>query len=255
MQSTKDHGIFYWRRKQRHDLPKGNIPVLVHANNYNESEIETRSTTSNSIIKSYVDSDHASDTSHRRSISGFHCQLAGGVVLYKSQVQSIVAQSSTEAEFIAASEAGKSILYLRTIMKEIGLEQHEASILYEDNQGALLMAQAGQPTKQTKHIEIKHYALQSWVQRDLLTFQRIATSDNSADVLTKATPRTLFYRHNNFIMGRIIPSYVKFVSQQHKHLSQKINSVHQICVLALNIFSDPYVKRHTRFSAGGDVIR
>ena len=250
MKATKDHGIYFWRKSPRDDLPKGNIPTLIHPNNYTEK----RQTSQQTIIQSFVDSDHASASDHRRSVSGFHCQLAGGVVLYKTQVQSIVAQSSTEAEFIAASEAGKSILYLRTIMQEIGLEQHDANVLFEDNQGALLMAQAGQPTKRTKHIEIKHYALQQWVQQDLITFHRISTSDNSADTLTKATPRTLFYRHNNFIMGRVIPNYVKFVSQKHQPLSQK-KSVHQIHTIALNIYLDGYDKRHTEFSAGGDVIR
>ena len=67
-------------------------------------------------------------------ISGFHWKIAGGAVLYKTKVQTVVAQGSTEAELIAAAEA-ESILYLQTIMEEIGLEQHHASILYEDNHG------------------------------------------------------------------------------------------------------------------------
>ena len=98
-----------------------------------------------------------------------------------------MAQSSTEAEFIAAAEAGRYILYLRTIMEEIGLPQHHATVIYEDNNGALLMAKAGQPTKRTKHIDTRYFALQSWVERDLLSFKRISTTDNSADAMTKAT--------------------------------------------------------------------
>ena len=120
------------------------------------------------IIQTYVDSDHAADSSHRRSISGFLCRLAGGMVLYKTKVQSIVAQSSIEAEFIAVAEDRKNILYLHTIMQEIGLEQAKANILYKDNQGVLLMAQAEQPTQCTKHIDIKHFALQQWVERSIL---------------------------------------------------------------------------------------
>ena len=192
LKHTKTDGIYYWRKRPRMDLQKGNIPVLLHENNYSEQTVNERRCENEKIIRTYVDSDHASDSAHRKSISGFHCQLAGGVVLYKTQVQSIVAQSSTEAEFIAAAEAGKNILYLRTIMQEIGLEQTDANILYEDNQGALLMAKAGQPTKRTKHIDIKHFALQSWVEQDLITMHRIATCDNPADILTKATARSLF---------------------------------------------------------------
>ena len=97
-------------------------------------------------------------------------------------------------------------------MQQIGLPQHHATILFKDNQGVLLMAQAGQPTKRTKHVDIKHFAIQSWVERDLLTMKRINTSDNSADAMTKATARTLFYCHTNHIMGKILPLYVNFVT-------------------------------------------
>ena len=237
LKHTKYHGIYYWRSEPRDDLKKGDIPVLYNANNYNEAEVSERMTVKKDELMTYVDSDHAADTTHRKSVSGYHCKLAGGVVLYKTQLQSIVAQSSTEAEFIAAAEAGKNILYLRTILSEIGIPQHQASVLFEDNQGALLMGQAGQPTKRTKHIDVKHFAIQSWVERDLITFRRINTSDNSADALTKATPRTLFYRHNNHIMGRIIPEYVKFVSQQDKVIPTTYSNNHQIKLLALNIFT------------------
>ena len=156
--------------------------------------MKTRLIPDTHMIKlAYVDSDHSSDSSHRPSISGFHVKLAGGTVLYKTKYQHIVAQSMTEAEFIAAAEAGRYILYLQTIMDEIGLPQHHATVMYEDNQGAVLMAQAGQPTKRTKHIDTRYYAIQSWVERDLLQLRRIVTSDKSADALTKATARNLFY--------------------------------------------------------------
>ena len=235
LKATKHDGIYYWRETPRNDLPKGNIPVLKSDANYDEDEKQERQTSDVSIMQGYVDSDHASDTSHRKSVSGYHVKLAGGTILYKTKFQSIVAQSSTEAEFIAAADAGKSILYLRTIMQQIGLQQHHATILFEDNQGALLMASAGQPTKRTKHVDIKHFAIQDWVERDLLTMKRINTADNSADAMTKSTARTLFYRHNNHIMGKIIPSYVKFVSQT----KLDIKTSPKITCLARNVYTSP----------------
>ena len=116
--------------------------------------------------------------------------------------------SSTEAEFTAAAEAGKYILYVRSILEEIGLPQQSATVLYEDNQGALLMANAQQPTKRTRHMDIKTFVLQQWVERDLIRLKRISTSDNYSDVLTKATGRTLFHRHMNYILGKIPPAYI-----------------------------------------------
>ena len=46
-------------------------------------------------------------------------------------------------------------------------------------------------------MEIKTFALQEWVERDLIRLKRINTTDNYSDVMTKATGRTLFYRHMN----------------------------------------------------------
>ena len=71
------------------------------------------------------------------------------------------------------------------------------------------MAQAGKPTKKTRHIDIKHFSIQQWTELDLLLLKHIKTTINSADSMTKAVARTLFYRHMDFIMGRYIPEYIK----------------------------------------------
>ena len=111
--------------------------------------------------------------------------------------------------FLPKLPAAKYILYVRSILDQIGLPQAAATVLYEDNQGALLMANAQQPTKRTRHMDIKTFAIQDWVERDLLRLQRICTTDNYADVMTKATGRILFHRHMNYIMGMIKPAYVE----------------------------------------------
>ena len=64
------------------------------------------------------------------------------------------------------------------------------------------MANAGQPTKRTRHMDIKHFALQQWVEQDLLILKRVVTADNESDLLTKNLSRTLFYRHIEYIMGK-----------------------------------------------------
>ena len=120
-----------------------------------------------------------------------------------------MSHSSTEAEFIAACDAGKVALYLRSIFEDIGIPQHEATVILEDNTGALMMANAKQPTRRTKHMEVRHFALQDWVEEDLVLLEQIGTTNNSADSFTKALPRTLFYKHSDVIMGRIPPPYYK----------------------------------------------
>lgn len=125
-------------------------------------------------------------------------KLGGGTILYKSKYQDTIALSSTEAEFVVACKLDKSILYVWSILNEINISQQEATILYIDNNGAMLMGNAQQPTCQTKHVDIKKFALLDWIEHNLMTMQQVKTTDNSADAMTKSLG----------IMGYIIkPNY------------------------------------------------
>jgi hypothetical protein len=69
------------------------------------------------------------------------------------------------------------------------------------------MGNTQKPTPQTRHIDIKYFSLCDWVERDLMLLDRIDTSINMADHLTKALQPTLFHRHANFLLGHIPPTY------------------------------------------------
>ena len=76
------------------------------------------------------------------------------------------------------------------------------------------MANVQQPTRQTRHMDIKTFALQDWIKKDLILMKRIDTADNCADALTKTMGRQLHYRHNDYILGKIIPQYAAAYSIQ-----------------------------------------
>jgi hypothetical protein len=105
-------------------------------------------------------------------------------------------------------DAGKMALYLQSILDELHVKQIYATLLYEDNHGALLMAHAGQPTKQSHHIDIWHYALTDWVEHDLIALEDVASGLNAADAVTKQTGGILFAQHVDNITGRLPPPYV-----------------------------------------------
>ena len=212
--ATREDGIYYWRNKPRLDLedhafPKCKFDPMIEKDSKNPL-IQIRP----EKLEGLVDSDFAGDRQHRKSVTGVTLKLAGGAIIGKTRFQEIIAQSSTEAEFIAAADAGKMILYVRSILEQVGICQEEATVLYEDNQGALLMAQAGQPTKKTRHVDIKHFSIQQWTEMDIIALNYIKTTFNSSDAMTKALGRTLFYRHMDYIMGRKIPEYVMYVLQK-----------------------------------------
>ena len=81
----------------------------------------------------FVDADFASDEETRRSHTGYCLFLNGGPVSWKSTRQKSVSLSTAEAEWYAASEAGKEIVYLRHILEQFGLPQRKATKLYEDH--------------------------------------------------------------------------------------------------------------------------
>ncbi len=76
------------------------------------------------------------------------------------------------------------------------------------------MANAQQPTRQTRHMDIKTFALQDWIEKDLILMKRINTADNCADALKKSMGWQLHYCHNDYILGKIIPPYAAAYSIQ-----------------------------------------
>jgi hypothetical protein len=161
--ATIEDGIYYWRNKPVMELPEGPMPH-VKADNYDMPIPNFNACT----MYGYVDSDWGSDTTHRKSITGVLIMFAGGAIGYRCKYQDTIAHSSTEAEFTAACDAGKMILFFRSILHDLGIEQEQATILYEDNTGALLMANAQQPTRRTRHMGIKKFALLDWVEQDMI---------------------------------------------------------------------------------------
>jgi deoxyuridine 5'-triphosphate nucleotidohydrolase len=208
LNATINDGLIYWRSEPNKYMPLLPLPTIKKSAYTTDN---TSDADSSIFMHGAVDSDWAGDTKHRKSVSGIILRLAGGTILYKTKYQDTVALSTTEAEFNAACDAGKCILYVQSILDEIGLPQERATTLYIDNNGALMMGNAQQPTRRTRHIDLKKFALLDWIQHDLMLMKRISTSDNCSDALTKQTARQLFYRHFDYILGKCIPHYVTYI--------------------------------------------
>jgi hypothetical protein len=73
--------------------------------------------------------------------------------------QPTVALSSTEAEFMAATDVGQMCLFVRSILWDLNIPQEAATVAYEDNDGCTAVANAQKLTSRTRHIDIKYFAL------------------------------------------------------------------------------------------------
>ena len=121
-----------------------------------------------------------------------------------------MADSSTEAEFYALVECAKMMLYLRSVLEDLGINQTFATPIFEDNKGAIDIVRSGKPTKRVHHVDTKQFCIIDWVEIDLVDILKVSTHDNSSDVLTKALPKALLYRHNEVLMGKVRPLYSTF---------------------------------------------
>ena len=203
--TTRNDGIYFWRQQLHPTLPSEPLPAMVSR----PADLlpENRPSHLATDLHGYVDSDWATCPRTRRSLTGVCVRLAGGTIAYKTKLQPTIAQSSTEAEFMGASDFGKILLYVRSVLWDLGVPQHAASILYEDNDACTAMAMAQKPTPRTRHMDIKYQVICEWVERDLLHLKRIHTSVNLADLFTKHLATSLFYRHTDYVLGHVPPHY------------------------------------------------
>jgi hypothetical protein len=100
------------------------------------------------------------------------------------------------------ADAGKAALYLRWILEEIGIIMKAPTPILAGNQGAVRLANAHQPTRRTRHVEMKHSIILQWTDDKFIDFVDTSTDENYSDSLSKPTGRTKFYEHTDVFMGR-----------------------------------------------------
>lgn len=139
-------------------------------------------------IVGYSDAEWGGCEVDRRSFSGYNFTLGGAAISWKSQKQPTAALSSTEAEYMALTEAAKEAMYLRGILNELEILEVIDVVVYVDNQGAEYLAHYPMFHKRTKHIDIKYHFVRDAVNRGEVTLRHLPTGDMVADIFTKPLP-------------------------------------------------------------------
>ncbi|KAE8670621.1 Detected protein of unknown function [Hibiscus syriacus] len=140
---------------------------------------------SNLLINGYVDSDYAEDLDESKSTTGYVFKIAGGAVSWVSKLQSIVATSTTEAEYVAATQASKEAIWLKMLLEELGHNQEYVS-MFCDSQSALHLARNPAFHSRTKYIRVQYHFIREKVEEGTVDMQKIHTKDNIANFMTKA---------------------------------------------------------------------
>ncbi|CAL9000335.1 unnamed protein product, partial [Prunus brigantina] len=121
---------------------------------------------------------------YRRTTSD-HCVFVkrfddGGAVSWQSKLQKCVALSTTEAEFIAATEACKEMLWMKRFLQELGQEQHKYT-LHCDSQSAIHLSKNPSFHSRSKHIDVRYHWIHDVLESKQLQLEKIHTDDNSSD--------------------------------------------------------------------------
>ena len=196
LRAHKDWGIIYHRPAPLLDLPRVPLPLLDEDPNLPAFPAFPRHQ-----LVGILDAAHATDFRTRRSVTGLLILFGGAAIAYKSRLQSLVATSSTEAEFYAAVFCAKLAKYFRFVLQELRGLAEGPTPLYIDNEAALNVINERRPTPRARHVEIQHFAIQEWRAAGDIIMRHLPGVINSSDALTKAVTTVLHHRHSRRAMG------------------------------------------------------
>ena len=153
----------------------------------------------------YSDSDFAGDCNDRKSTSGHIFFFGGMAVSWSSQKQSIVALSSCEAEYIAATSATCQAVWMIRLIRELTSDDESKVKLLVDNQSAITLSKNTGHHNRTKHIDTRYHFICECVEDKRIEIVFIRTEDQLADIFTKALGRQKFQELRNRIGIRSSP--------------------------------------------------
>ncbi|KAJ4704584.1 Retrovirus-related Pol polyprotein from transposon TNT 1-94 [Melia azedarach] len=140
------------------------------------------------LVTGFSDSDYAGDVDSRRSMTGYVFTLGSSVVSWKATLQPTVTLSTTEAEYMALTEAAKEGIWLKGLVSDLGLH-HDQAIVYCDSFSAIYLAKDQVHHERTKHIDVRYHFLRS---EKRIKVNKVGTADNPADMFTKPVPHSKF---------------------------------------------------------------
>jgi len=137
-----------------------------------------------SLIAGYSDFDYAGDVDSRRSMTGYVFALGNSVISGKATMQPTATLSTTEAEYMALTEATKEGIWLKGLVSDMGLHQDQATV-YCDSLSAICLTKDQVHHERTKHIDVRYHFLRN---EKRIQVKKVGTTDNPANMFTKPVP-------------------------------------------------------------------
>lgn len=123
----------------------------------------------------------------------FFFNLGSAMISWCSKKQKCVAQSTAEAEYVAACSEAREVVWLRKLLSGLFGISTESTTIFCDNKSCVKISMNPVFRDKSKHIEIKYHYLRPMVLRKAVELKYISTNDQTADILTKPLPKVKFY--------------------------------------------------------------
>ena len=161
------------------------------------------------VISGYTDAGFQSELDDFRSHYSFVFCLNGDSVSWRSSKQDTVADSTTEAEYIAASDEVKEAVWIKNFVFRLGVVPSITNPMdvYRDNNGSIAQAKEPRSHQRSKHILRRFHLIREIIERGDVKICRVHTNDNVADPLTKPLPQSKHESHTRSIGIRFMPDW------------------------------------------------
>ncbi|KAI7944946.1 hypothetical protein MJO28_010641 [Puccinia striiformis f. sp. tritici] len=144
----------------------------------------TRTTDPDDGLCGWADADYAGSLVTKKSTSGYVITMYGNPICWSAKKQPVVAQSTTEAEFVAINRCAKQLRWLTNLVLHLHIKI-KAPIMKNDNSGAIIISKEAHLNENTKHIEIRFQYVLELVLKKQITMLQVPTHEMIADGLTK----------------------------------------------------------------------
>ncbi|GJT64617.1 retrovirus-related pol polyprotein from transposon TNT 1-94 [Tanacetum coccineum] len=169
-------------------------------------------------LRAYVDSDWARCPATRKSVSGYCVFLGDSLMTWKSKKQSNFSRSSIEAEYRSMASAMCEVIWLSNLLGGMGVKDLLPVVMYCDNSSALQIAANPVFHEKSKHFEIDVHLVIEKVASSVIKTKKIHTSQQIADVLTKALDieqhKSLCVKHETMLLAQVQEAGIALSKEQ-----------------------------------------